>query len=60
MSSPSVQKLTKTKDAFPNENSLLKLLYLGLMNVTVRAVTEFDNKATHGYPPVLKWHRPFL
>lgn len=28
--------------------------------VTVKAVTEFDNKATHGYPPVLKWHRPFL
>ncbi|CQJ45781.1 ISsod5%2C transposase [Yersinia enterocolitica] len=24
--------LTKTKGAFPNENSLLKLLYLGLMN----------------------------
>jgi transposase-like protein len=27
-----VRKLTKTKGAFPNENSLLKLLYLGLMN----------------------------
>ncbi|ADZ41392.1 putative transposase [Yersinia enterocolitica subsp. palearctica 105.5R(r)] len=26
------RKLTKTKGAFPNENSLLKLLYLGLMN----------------------------
>ncbi|ETE47436.1 Transposase for insertion sequence element ISRM3 (plasmid) [Salmonella enterica subsp. enterica serovar Infantis str. 119944] len=25
------RKLTKTKGAFPNENSLLKLLYLGLM-----------------------------
>ncbi|MDC9594977.1 IS256 family transposase, partial [Xenorhabdus sp. IM139775] len=24
--------LTKTKGAFPNENSLLKLLYLGLLN----------------------------
>ncbi|EMZ3833575.1 transposase, partial [Salmonella enterica] len=23
---------TKTKGAFPNENSVLKLLYLGLMN----------------------------
>ncbi|MDX7987573.1 IS256 family transposase [Xenorhabdus sp. 12] len=26
------RKLTKTKGAFPNENSLLKLLYLGLLN----------------------------
>ncbi|VFS56857.1 Transposase and inactivated derivatives [Leminorella grimontii] len=26
------RKLTKTKGAFPNENSLLKLLYLGLIN----------------------------
>ncbi len=26
------RKLTKTKGAFPNENSLLKLLYPGLMN----------------------------
>ncbi len=27
------RKLTKTKGAFPNENSLLKLLCMGLMNV---------------------------
>ncbi|MCF3895524.1 transposase, partial [Salmonella enterica subsp. enterica serovar Weltevreden] len=27
-----IRKLTKTKGAFPNENSLLKLLYLGQMN----------------------------
>ncbi len=26
------RKLTKTKGAFPNENSLLKPFYLGLMN----------------------------
>lgn len=26
------RKLTKTKGAFPNENSLLKLLYLGIQN----------------------------
>jgi len=26
------RKLTKTKGAFPNENSLLKLLYMGIMN----------------------------
>ncbi|MGS8565377.1 transposase, partial [Salmonella enterica] len=26
------RKLTRTKGAFPNENSLLKLLYPGLMN----------------------------
>ena len=27
------RKLTKTKGAFPNENSLLKVLYMGIMNV---------------------------
>ena len=26
------RKLTKTKGAFPNENSLLKLLYMGIQN----------------------------
>lgn len=26
------RKLTKTKGAFPNENSLLKLLYMGILN----------------------------
>ena len=30
------RKLTKTKGAFPNENSLLKLLYLGLMNAQAK------------------------
>ena len=28
------RKLTKTKGAFPNENSLMKLLYSGIMNAT--------------------------
>ena len=28
------RKLTKTKGAFPNENSLLKLLYAGMLNAT--------------------------
>ena len=28
------RKLTKTKGAFPNENSLLKLLYMGMKNAT--------------------------
>jgi len=28
------RKLTKTKGAFPNENSLLKLLYMGMQNAT--------------------------
>ena len=28
------RKLTKTKSAFPNENSLLKLLYMGIQNAT--------------------------
>ncbi len=27
-------KLTKTKGAFPNKNSLLKLLYAGILNAT--------------------------
>ncbi|PVU26944.1 hypothetical protein A8M58_19515 [Yersinia pestis] len=30
------RKLTKTKGIFPNENSLLKSLYLGLMNAQER------------------------
>ena len=28
------RKLTKTKGAFPNDNSLLKLLYLGVINAS--------------------------
>ena len=28
------RKLTKTKGAFPNENSLLKLLFVGIQNMT--------------------------
>ena len=28
------RKLTKTKGGFPNENSLLKLLYLGMQNAS--------------------------
>ena len=28
------RKVTKTKGAFPNENSLLKLLYLGIQNAS--------------------------
>ena len=28
-------KLTKTKGAFPNENSLLKLLYMGILLLAV-------------------------
>ena len=30
------RKLTKTKGAFPNENSLLKLLYAGMLNATAK------------------------
>src|SRR5574344_307927 len=29
-----IRKLTKTKGAFPNENSLLKLLYMGIQNAS--------------------------
>ena len=30
------RKLTKTKGAFPNENSLLKLLYMGIQNASTK------------------------
>jgi transposase-like protein len=34
------RKLTKTKGAFPNENSLLKLLYMGIiLNMKDRLLT---------------------
>src|SRR5690606_36585478 len=39
------RKLTKTKGGFPNENSLLKLLYAGIVNAT--------EKWTH---PVQNWN----
>ncbi|MCZ5738383.1 hypothetical protein O5290_16630 [Escherichia coli] len=44
--------------AFPLSLSII--LLNASSEVTVKAVTELDNKATHGYPLVLKWHRPFL
>lgn len=37
------RKLTKTKGAFPNENSLLKLLYLGLMNAREKWTMPIQN-----------------
>lgn len=37
------RKLTKTKGAFPNENSLLKLLYLGLMNAREKWTMPIHN-----------------
>lgn len=43
------RKLTKTKGAFPNENSLLKLFYLGLINA--------QEKWTM---PVLSWNLTLL
>lgn len=39
------RKLTKTKGGFPNENSLLKLLYAGVLNAS--------QKLTH---PVQNWN----
>ncbi|ADM97987.1 transposase [Dickeya dadantii] len=38
-----VRKLTKTKGTFPNENSLLKLLYLGLMNAREKCIMPIQN-----------------
>ena len=37
------RKLTKTKGAFPNENSLLKLLYLGLLNAQKKWTMPIHN-----------------
>jgi len=37
------RKLTKTKGAFPNENSLLKLLYAGRLNATQKWTMPIHN-----------------
>ena len=37
------RKITKTKGAFPNENSLLKLLYMGIQNATKKWNTPMWN-----------------
>ncbi len=37
------RKLTKTKGAFPNENSLLKLLFVGIQNVTKKWTMPIQN-----------------
>ena len=39
------RKLTNTKGAFPNENSLLKLLYLGIMNASKKWTKPIKNWA---------------
>ena len=37
------RKLTKTKGAFPNENSLLKLLYMGIQNASKKWTMPIRN-----------------
>ena len=37
------RKLTKTKGAFPNENSLLKLLYMGIQNAKMKWTQPVHN-----------------
>ena len=37
------RKLTKTKGAFPNENSLLKLLYMGILNASEKWTMPIKN-----------------
>lgn len=37
------RKLTKTKGAFPNENSLLKLLYMGILNASEKWTMPIQN-----------------
>ncbi|MGE4457417.1 MAG: transposase, partial [Arcobacteraceae bacterium] len=37
------RKLTKTKGGFPNENSLLKLLYMGIKNAEIKWTMPIQN-----------------
>ena len=37
------RKLTKTKGAFPNENSLMKLLYAGILNASKKWTMPIQN-----------------
>ena len=37
------RNLTKTKGAFPNENSLLKLLYMGIQNASKKWTMPLKN-----------------
>jgi len=37
------RKLTKTKGAFPNENSLMKLLYIGIQNASKKWTMPVQN-----------------
>ncbi len=37
------RKLTKTKGAFPNENSLMKLLYMGIQNASKKWTMPIQN-----------------
>lgn len=37
------RKLTKTKGAFPNQNSLLKLLYMGIQNASKKWTMPIHN-----------------
>ena len=39
------RKLTKTKGAFPNENSLLKLLYMGIQNASKKWTMPVRNRS---------------
>jgi len=37
------RKLTKTKRTFPNENSLMKLLYMGIQNASKKWTMPIQN-----------------
>ena len=39
----SAYRLTKTRGAFPNENSLLKLLYMGIQNASKKWTMPLQN-----------------
>ena len=46
------KKLTKTKGAFPNENSLLKLLYLGIQNAKKEMDYADSELGSYAFPTV--------
>jgi len=39
--------ITKTKGAFPNENSLLKLLYMGIQNAKKNGLCRLETGTLH-------------
>jgi putative transposase len=51
------RKLTKTKGGFPNDNSLLKLLYLGIQNASKKWTMPIRSLEPHPFPIGYLLHR---